>query len=251
MSKRVVIKVGGSEIQEGAQLGRVVDTLCRAARGSELIIVHGGGPEIADLQQRLGLEPCFVDGLRVTDDDCLWVAEMVLSGSVNKRLAARLVSRQIRAIGISGVDGALLRARRLEHPNGDLGRVGEITHVNTSCLEDLLSAGFTPLVSPISLGDDGRPYNVNADHAALAIAEAMRADELVFLTNVPGVIGDNGVIQDLTAEGAVGLVDSGVVTGGMIPKVRSAVEAVTAGVGAVRITDMDGLDAGKGTCVVS
>jgi len=251
MAKRTVIKVGGAELREGDQIGRLVDTLCQASQRSELIVVHGGGPEIAGLQQRLGLEPCFVDGLRVTDDDCLSVAEMVLSGAVNKRLAARLVSCQVRAIGISGVDGGLLRARRLEHPGGDLGRVGEITDVETGCLEDLLSAGFTPLVSPISLGDDGRPFNVNADHAALAIAQAMRADELVFLTNVPGVLGDGGIIGELTAEGAEALIDAGVVSGGMIPKVRSAIEAVSAGVGAVRITDMAGLYAGKGTRVVA
>ena len=211
--------------------------------------MHGGGSEIAELQERLGLEPRFVEGLRVTDEESLWLAEMVLSGAVNKRLTARLVMRGVKAIGLSGVDCGLLRARLMSHPQGDLGRVGEITKVETSHLTDLLSMGFTPIVSPISLGEDGRPLNVNADHAALAIARALVASEAIFLTDVPGVLADGVVIRRLDADGARHLMETGGITGGMIPKVRSALRAIENGVGVVRITNLAGLADSSGTCV--
>lgn len=256
-----VIKVGGAELQEGPVLEELLAELVRRATEARLVVVHGGGTEIADLQRRLGLQPSFVEGLRVTDGESLRVAQMVLSGLVNKRLAARLVARGVRALGISGVDGGLLRAQRLCHPKGDLGFVGEVMCVEVSCLLDLLEDGFVPVVSPISLGEGGCAYNVNADHAALALAGALRAQELIFLTDVPGVLAgvpvgapdgerDGDVLPELTAAEAERLIEAGVVTGGMIPKVRSALEAVASGVAGARITNLAGLAAGGGTLVV-
>ena len=156
MQEPYLIKIGGAELEDGPVLEQLVDALAPLAQAQPLIIIHGGGGDIARLQQRLGLQPAFVDGLRVTDEASMEVAEMVLSGIVNKRLTARLVGRGVRALGLSGVDAGLLRARQLTHPAGDLGRVGEITSVGTACLEDLVDRGFTPVVSPISLGDDWR-----------------------------------------------------------------------------------------------
>jgi acetylglutamate kinase len=245
-----LIKIGGAELENGPILEVLADALTALLQQGPLVIVHGGGTDIARLQERLGLEPCFIDGLRVTDDACMDVAEMVLSGSVNKRLTARLVQRGVRALGLSGVDGGLLRARQMAHPKGDLGRVGEVTGVDAACLRDLIAQGFIPVISPISLGDDGCPFNVNADHAALAIASALRVPEMIFLTNVPGVLQDGHVLAELTAQQATEMIETGVVTGGMIPKVRSALAAVWAGVGAARITDLAGLAANTGTRVI-
>ncbi len=249
MGELALLKVGGAHVQEGDNLRCLVDALVALVHERPLVIVHGGGVDIARLQERLGLESHFVEGLRVTDADCLWAAEMALSGAVNKRLAARLVVEGVRAIGISGVDAGLLRAERMVHPKGDLGRVGKITDVETSSLTALLGLGFTPVVSPISLGEDGHPYNVNADHAALAIAGALGVGEMIFITDVPGVMLDGEVLSILRADRVLPLIESGDITGGMIPKTRSALRALEDGVGTVRITDIEGLGAGTGTRV--
>ena len=244
-----LIKIGGAELENGPILGTLVDALVPLLQQKPMVIVHGGGSDIARLQERLGLEPCFVDGLRVTDNACMDVAEMVLSGAVNKRLTARLVQRGVRAIGLSGVDGGLLRAKKLAHPKGDLGRVGEITAVDAACLQDLIAHGFTPVISPISLGDDGCPFNVNADHAALAIASALRVPEMILLTNVPGVLNEGTLLPELSAQQAVQMIEAGTIFGGMIPKVQSALAAIDVGVGSACITDLAGLAAHTGTWV--
>jgi acetylglutamate kinase len=251
MDNLTLVKVGGAELKEGAELQALVEALLLLAGQGALVVVHGGGSEIADLQKRLGLEPRFVEGLRVTDEESLRVAEMVLSGLVNKRLVARLVSRGIKAIGLSGVDGGLLWAQKLQPAAGDLGRVGEIARVEARCLEELLSLGFTPIISPISLGADGHPYNVNADHAALAVASALGVGEMVFLTDVPGVLSQGNVVTQLRAEEAERLIAEGQISGGMIPKVRSALGAIEKGVGMVRITNLAGLGNGQGTRVLA
>ncbi len=251
MERTTVLKIGGAELQEGPIFDALLDSLVALARERRLVVVHGGGAEIADLQQRLGLAPSFVDGLRVTDGDSLRVAQMVLSGLVNKRLTARLVARGVRALGLSGVDAGVLRARRLMHPGGDLGFVGEITAVDVACLGGLLDAGFTPVLSPISLGENGCAYNVNADHAALAVAGALGAEELVFLTDVPGVQRNDALLPRLSVAAAEELIAAQIITGGMIPKVRSALEAVAHGVANARITNLSGLATGAGTVVVA
>lgn len=263
--ERVVLKVGGNELDDAVFVDGLVDAL-RQLRGSRAVaVVHGGGKAIAGLQARLHLQPRFVDGLRVTDDESLDVAEMVLSGLVNKRLVGRLVAAGIPAVGLSGVDGGLFRVAMMNHHQHNLGWVGEITETNVQVIDSLLDQGITPVVSPISLGLDGHTYNVNADHAAAALACALRAGELVFVSNVPGVLGQYAHLAEcaMTAgkNGSVGecipaltpaeveeMVAAGAIHGGMVPKVHSALQALEAGVPQVRITDLAGLCADGGTC---
>jgi acetylglutamate kinase len=242
----VVLKVGGHEIDQPLFLDELVQAI-RELDGVGKVVVHGGGKEIADLQGRLGLEPRFIDGLRVTDEESLAVAEMVLSGRVNKRLVARLVAAGVPALGLSGVDMGLIRAERMKHPAGDLGWVGRIVEVEAEALRPLLAQGIIPVVSPISLGLDGHTYNVNADQAAFALARSLRAAQLVFISNVPGVLVDGELAARLTAQEVGRLIDGGKINGGMVPKARSALEALRGGVRVVRITDLAGLRNGAGT----
>jgi acetylglutamate kinase len=257
--ERVVLKIGGNELDDATFVDGLVDAL-RLLRGARAVaVVHGGGKAIAGLQARLHLEPRFVDGLRVTDDASLDVAEMVLSALVNKRLVGRLVAEGIPSVGLSGVDGGLFRVVKIDHQQHDLGWVGEIQETHVDVVDTLLGQGITPVVSPISLGLDGHTYNVNADHAAAALACALGAGELVFVSNVPGVLGEcataDGEIEQaaecipaLTPGEVDEMVAAGTIHGGMVPKVRSALQALEAGVPQVRITDLAGLCADGGTC---
>lgn len=247
-SPGLVIKVGGNELDDPAFMEGFVAAVA-GLRDQGVVVVHGGGKGIGRLQKRLGLEPRFIEGLRVTDAPSLEAAQMVLSGQVNKRLVARLVSAGVPAVGLSGVDGGLLRVEKLHHPAGDLGLVGHIVKVNTELLAGLLGQGVVPVISPISLGLDGQTYNVNADHAALAVAQAMNAASAIFVTNVPGVLREGQVISHIGAGQAEALITEGIIAGGMIPKVRSALEAVAAGVGQAVITNFAGLQAGSGTVI--
>ena len=163
------------------------------------VIVHGGGKEIADLQMKFGLTPRFVEGLRVTDEMSLAIAEMVLSGRVNKRIVVALLATGADAIGLSGVDRGIVRVEKLQHPGGDLGRVGKVVGVRGEVLQDFVANKIVPVVSPISLGDEGA-YNVNADSVACAIAAAMNADAVVFVTNVAGVMQNEKVIPSLSSK---------------------------------------------------
>jgi acetylglutamate kinase len=257
--ERVVLKVGGNELDDAAFVDGLVGVV-RQLRGSRAVaVVHGGGKAIAGLQARLQLEPRFVDGLRVTDDASLDVAEMVLSALVNKRLVGRLVSDGIPSVGLSGVDGGLFRVVKMNHDQHDLGWVGEIKETRVDVIDALLEQGIMPVVSPISLGLDGHTYNVNADHAAAALACALGASELVFVSNVPGVLGEcvapagetgqaGECIPALTPAEVEEMVAAGTIHGGMVPKVRSALQALEAGVRQVRITDLAGLRTNGGTC---
>ncbi len=236
----LVVKVGGNELDDAAFMERFVAALVRL--DPRPVLVHGGGKEIAALQKRLGLEPSFVEGLRVTDADCLRVAEMVLSGTVNKRLVARLVMAGAQAVGLSGVDMGLIRVEKMNHRSGDLGLVGAVKEVNAAGLRTLLEAGLLPVVSPISLGYDGLTYNVNADHAALGIACGLGARALLLVTNVAGVMRKGEVLPRLNASEAEGLIADGTIGGGMVPKVRSALEAAAAGVPEAVITNVAGLE---------
>jgi len=237
----VVVKVGGNELDDAAFMERFVGALVRL-EDPRPVLVHGGGKEIAALQKRLGLQPQFVEGLRVTDAESLHVAEMVLSGSINKRLVARLVMAGAQAIGLSGVDLGLIRVDRMSHPSGDLGLVGSVRSVNGEALNSLLAQGVLPVISPISLGYDGQTYNVNADHAALGIARAIAARALLLVTNVAGVLVDGQVQARLGRVEAEALIARGTINGGMVPKVRSALDAVSAGVPEARILDIAGLE---------
>lgn len=222
--KTIVVKMGGSTF---GQHDTTLDDLVALQRlGVNTIVVHGGGNEITGWMQRLGLKAQFVDGLRVTDHDAMQLALMVLAGKVNKELVAQVAQRGGRAVGVSGVDGQILKARRKD-PR--LGYVGEISQVDLTALSDLEGAGFIPIVAPIAIGDDFRALNINGDTAAAAIANASSAEKLIFLTDVPGVMrGDGEVISQLTAEEASELMGTGVISGGMIPKIRACVSALEA-----------------------
>lgn len=247
-----VMKVGGHELDDPAfvaGLARAVAAL-RAA-GRAVVVVHGGGRAIADLQHKLGLAVHVVDGLRVTDDAGLDVAEMVLSGLSNKRLVAAFLAAGLDAIGLSGVDRGLLRCRPIEHPTADLGRVGTVEHVRVDVLLGLLADGVVPIVSPISLGPDDRSWNVNADTAAAAIAGALGAARLALVSNVPGVRLGDGVAAQLDAAAVEAAIARGAIHGGMVPKVGAAFAALDAGVGEAWIVDLAGLASGRGTAIVA
>lgn len=244
----LVIKIGGNELDDPnfiIGVGQAVANL-----PAPPILVHGGGKEIRELQNRLGIEPQYIDGLRVTDLESLAVVKMVLAGRVNKRLVASLLAAGVDAFGMSGVDRSAIKAEKLHHPAGDLGLVGRITHVRTEVFKHLLEAGITPVLSPISYGADGSIFNVNADHVAMAVAIAMQATALVFVSNVPGVLRERELLPYLTTAEVEQLIADKVIVNGMIPKVRSALEAVAGGVPAVRITNLAGLKEGTGTTIV-
>ncbi len=234
----VVIKVGGAVMTQ-APLSRsfAEDVALLQHAGVHPLIVHGGGPQVTELAERLGLETSFVDGIRVTDRDTLDVATMVLAGTINTDLVAMLVANDVRAVGLSGVDGGLALVRRLASP--DLGFVGEIVRVDASVLRTLMSQGFVPVVASIAADETGHRYNVNADTMAGELAAGVEADKLVYVNDVPGVIGAGGdLLSELGAQQALNvLAQDGVVDGGMIPKLESAVRAVKAGVRRVHLLD--------------
>lgn len=248
----VVLKVGGNELDDDAFLEGLAKAV-QAIRheGHVPVIVHGGGKAIADLQQKLGIEPRFLEGLRITDDASLDIAEMVLSGLMNKRIVRALVNAGVRAAGISGVDDGTIYVEKMWHPLGDLGRVGDIRDIDPHLLDTLIASEIVPVVSPISFGAmDGLSYNVNADHAATAIAARLGAIKLVFVSNVPGVLVAGRVCRAITADQAEQWIEDGIIFGGMIPKVRSAVEAVRNGVAQAVITNLAGVQENGGTGIL-
>jgi acetylglutamate kinase len=240
-----ILKISGDKLDNSDFLSEFAAYV--AAQAAPVVIVHGGGRGIADVQAKLGLPTLKVDGLRVTDAESLVVAQMVLSGLVNKRLVAALLAADVDAVGLSGVDGGLLRCANKVHPTTDLGYVGEITAVRTELLTHLLDRGITAVLSPISLGPGHQPYNVNADEVASAVALSLRADLLDFVSNVPGVIADGRILPHLTPAHCDTLRQNGVIQGGMIPKVQAALDAVAQGVAQARIVDLNGLLSNGGT----
>jgi acetylglutamate kinase len=244
MEYPVVIKIGGHEIDDPAtllELSSVVKHL-----QSPVIIVHGGGKEISALQTRLGITPQYVDGLRITDTATLSLVEMVLCGAVNKRVVRYLLAGGIDAMGLSGVDRGLIRAVKLIHKTEDMGFTGDVAGVRGDILLELLEKGVTPVIAPICLGDDNS-YNVNADHVAGAVAKAVEAARVVFLTNVQGVMKEGQLLPSLTSRQAEALIKDGTISGGMIPKVETALAALKAGVPRTAITSLVGLKTHGGT----
>ena len=208
--------------------------------GFKPIIVHGGGKEISSMVSRLGMEPKFVNGLRVTDEPTMEIAEMVL-GKVNKSLVQLVESLGVRAIGISGKDGALLKVNKKYSNGEDIGFVGDVKEVNAQILWDLLEKDFLPIVCPIGMDDDYNTYNINADDAACAIAQAMQAEKLAFLTDIEGVYKDpkdpETLIPVLPISEAEKLMSEGYIGGGMLPKIQNCIDAVNSGVSKVHILD--------------
>ena len=242
-----IIKISGNELDNPHFLADFAQTIACLPRPA--LIVHGGGKAIAELQMRLGLAVVKVDGLRVTDTESLEIAQMVLSGQTNKRLVAALLAAGVAAIGLSGVDGGLLNCHKKQHHLMDLGFVGQISRVNVGLLRQLLAQELTIVLSPISLGEDGQIYNVNADEAAGAVAAALAAEQLDFVSNVPGVLAGPTMLSTLTVAQAEQMIGEGIIRGGMVAKVWAALDAVRQGVGRVRIVNLAGLKTGGGTVV--
>jgi acetylglutamate kinase len=244
VTRPTVIKVSGHELDDPAFLAG----LAAAVRDTQAptVVVHGGGKEISTLQQQMGIEPRYVDGARITDSQSLALVEMVLCGTVNKRLVRALVTADVDALGLSGVDLGLVRAEKMTGLPEDMGFTGRVTAVRGDAISRLLAQGITPVIAPICLGPDSA-YNVNADHVAGAVAQAIGAERVVFLTNVEGVLITGQVAAALTPGQVDELIASGVIYGGMIPKVRTALGALENGAGKAVITNLDGLRAGGGT----
>jgi acetylglutamate kinase len=246
-----VLKVGGNQLEDEAFVaGLVVAVKGMVAAGDTPVIVHGGGKAIQVLQEKFSLTPRKIGGLRVTDEQTMALVMMALVGDVNIRLVGALHLGGVEAQGFNGADRGLLRSRKLEHPEGDLGRVGEIKSVQAEILRAALDAGVVPVVAPVALADDGGFHNVNADQAAGAIAAALGARQAVFVTNVPGVLIGDQPVSEMTRLQAQELVHTGVARDGMAVKINAAIDALSAGVGRAVITDLAGLTHGTGTEIV-
>lgn len=239
--KIVVVKYGGSAMVDPQLKENVIkDVVLLKLTGFKPIIVHGGGKEISRWVSKVGMEPKFIGGLRVTDEATMEIAEMVLN-KVNKELVTLVQSLGVRAIGVSGKDGGLFTVTKKLSNGQDIGYVGEITKVNGQILLDLLADDFLPIVCPIGLDEDFNTYNINADDAACAVAEALHAEKLTFLTDIEGVYRDKedptSLISELHVSEAEKLISNGFVGGGMIPKLKNCIDAIENGVNRVHILD--------------
>ncbi|MDD6193335.1 MAG: acetylglutamate kinase [Lachnospiraceae bacterium] len=239
--KIIVVKYGGSAmIDEDLKRQVIQDVTLLKLVGFKPIIVHGGGKEISRWVEKTGMEPEFINGLRKTDAPTMEIAEMVLN-KVNKSLVQMVEQLGVNAIGISGKDGGLLKVKKKYSDGQDIGFVGEITQVNPKILMDLLEKDFLPIICPIGLDDEFNTYNINADDAACAIAQAVKAEKLAFLTDIEGVYKDptdkSTLISELTLSEAQGLIEEGYIGGGMLPKLNNCMEAITQGVSRVHILD--------------
>ena len=239
----VVVKYGGSAmVDEKLKRSVIRDIALLKYIGLKPVVVHGGGKEISSLLDRLGKETVFVDGLRVTDSETASVAEMVLSGSIAKSLVESLESYGIESCGINGKDGhTLIAKKKIDEKGRDLGFVGEIEKVDTHLLKTLIGAGYVPVISPVGVDAYSQTYNINADYAASAIAGALDAQKLVFLTDVEGILRDkedpSSIIRRMNASEAKALIADGTIKGGMIPKVECCLDALDKGVKTVHVLD--------------
>lgn len=246
--KTLVIKYGGAAmLDDRLRRGFAQDIVLLNSLGLHPVIVHGGGPQIGKALERLGIPTRFVRGMRVTDDAAMEVVEMVLAGQINKGIVADIAHFGGMAVGVCGKDASLIRASKMlmETTDGggksetvDLGQVGKVEHVNPTLIERLRQHDFIPVIAPIGFDDEGRSYNINADVAAGKIAEALKAEKLILLTDVPGILDSNKELQPLLAiADAKRQIAAGSVDGGMVPKVECAIEALTGGVKQVHIID--------------
>ncbi len=237
--KIVVIKYGGNAMINDQLKEQVMeDIVLLHLVGVKVVLVHGGGPEISELMDKLGKKAQFVDGLRVTDKETVDIVQMVLAGRVNKSLVNLIESKGGRSMGISGIDGRLIEARMKD---GRLGYVGAITRVNIKPVTDLLEKGYIPVVSTVGCDKDGNTYNINGDTAAAHIAGALNAERLIMMTDIAGVLRDcndpDSLIPELTVSDCYKLRDQGIISGGMIPKIDCCIEAIRRGVQNVIIMD--------------
>lgn len=246
----IVIKISGHELDDAAYLTQFAAVVAGMVNATPVIIVHGGGKSISAMQEQMGITPRHADGIRITDAASLSVVEMVLRGSVNTALVRVLINAGVDALGMSGVDRGMIRAEKMTHPHEDMGFTGRVTaaSVRAELLSNLLAQGMTPVIAPLCLSMNGASaYNVNADHVAGAVAGAIGASRLIFLSNVPGVLVDGALIERLTPEKVERLIADGTIYGGMIPKVRTALEALTNGVKNAVITNLERLSGSGGT----
>jgi len=239
--KIIVVKYGGSAmVDEELKKSVIQDVTLLKLVGFKPIIVHGGGKEISKWVEKVGMEAEFVNGLRKTNKETMEIAEMVLS-KVNKSLVQMVESLGVNAIGISGKDGGMLKVEKKLSDGQDIGYVGEVTEVNPKILYDLLEKDFLPIVAPIGMDDEYNSYNINADDAACAIARAVSAEKLAFLTDIEGVYKDpsdkNTLISELTVSSAKELIEKGNIGGGMLPKLNNCIDAIDNGVSRVHILD--------------
>lgn len=239
--KIIVVKYGGSAmVDEELKKHVIQDVVLLKLVGFKPIIVHGGGKEISKWVGKVGMEPHFVNGLRVTDEPTMEIAEMVLN-RVNKSLVQLVNELGVKAVGISGKDGMMLKCKKRLSGGEDIGYVGDITGVDPTIIYDLLEKDFLPIICPVGFDDDFMTYNINADDAACAIATAMKAEKLAFLTDVEGVYRDfhdkESLISEMTTDDAQAFVDSGSLGGGMLPKLQNCIDAMKQGVSRVHILD--------------
>jgi acetylglutamate kinase len=247
--KTIVIKYGGNAMADDQlKSGFARDVVLMKSVGMNPVIVHGGGPQIGELLKRIGKESEFVDGMRVTDSETMDVVEMVLGGQVNKEIVNLINSHGGSAVGLTGKDGDLIRARKLVFKRSspemevpeiiDIGHVGEVASIDTSVIDLMLQGNFIPVIAPIGAGEDGQSYNINADLVAGKLAEVLKAEKLIMLTNTAGLMNVNGeVLTGMTVEEVNRLIDEDVINGGMLPKIRSALDAFHAGVKSAHIID--------------
>jgi acetylglutamate kinase len=247
--RTVVVKYGGNAmVDEQLKSGFARDIVLMRLVGINPVVVHGGGPQIGQVLEKIGKESRFVDGMRVTDSETMDVVEMVLGGLVNKEIVNLIARHGGRAVGLTGKDGDLIRARKLRIERDspelsapeiiDIGHVGEVASIDTSVVEMLLTGGFIPVIAPIGVGEDGHSYNINADLVAGRVAEVLGAEKLILLTNTNGLLDKEGrLLTGLTAHQVDDLIADGTIHGGMLPKIQCALSAVKSGVKAAHIID--------------
>lgn len=247
--KTIVIKYGGNAmVDERLKSGFARDVVLMKLVGINPVVIHGGGPQIGQLLTRIGKESKFVDGMRVTDSETMDVVEMVLGGRVNKEIVSLVNTHGGRAVGLTGKDGGLIRARKLKLARNapelsepemiDIGHVGEVTHIDTGVVDMLVGGDFIPVIAPIGVDESGQAYNINADVVAGKLAAVMKAEKLILLTNTAGLLDKAGnTIQALSAKEVATLIGDGTIYGGMLPKVSSALDAVKNGACAAHIID--------------
>ena len=244
--KTIVVKYGGNAMtDENLKHCFARDVVLLKLVGMNPVVVHGGGPQIDDLLKRVGKQGQFIQGMRVTDAETMALVEMVLGGQVNKEIVALINQHGGKAVGLTGKDGSFIRARKLLMPNRDnpadlidIGQVGDITSIDPSLISFLDTGDFIPVIAPIGVGEDGESYNINADVVAGKLAEILRAEKLVLLTNTPGVLDKDGnLLTGLTPKQIDDLVADGTLSGGMLPKIGSALDAARSGVRNVHIID--------------
>lgn len=249
IGKTIVVKYGGNAmIDEELENSFARDVVLMKLVGMNPIVVHGGGPQIGDLLKKLNIESSFVDGMRVTDSATMDVVEMVLGGTVNKQIVSLINRNGGQAIGVTGKDGNLIQARKLEVTRKtpemlvpeiiDIGHVGEVRSINRKVIDLLVTSDFIPVIAPIGVGTDGASYNINADLVAGKVAEVLQAEKLMLLTNVSGLQNKSGeVLTGLTTTKVDELIADGTIYGGMLPKIRCALDAVKSGVASAHIID--------------